>query len=312
MKTKTKMKPKQESKAGILKAVGDAQQADLDLINQYTRTTLTVDQVYTFKLTLCDNEIDRQFDQFTPNALNQLAALYIGKTVLFNHDWEANSQVARIYKTSVENVQGKTTSNSQPYQRLIAMAYMLKSESWDWIIQAIDGGIIKEGSVAFHNDKDTCSICGNEYYTCDCPHWRGQKYTENGVEKTCYVILDDITDVYEFSLVAVPAQPAAGVTKGFKDGRTLSAETIKKLTAARKLRDKALEACQQARAIEDELVGEWPEDDEPDDNSEGAPEDENDDPDGGEEIPSSDEEPEEVKAFKAKIKLITGGKINEN
>lgn len=307
---KVKTKPKQEHKSGVLKAVGDAQQVDLDLINKYTRKPLTADDVYTFKLTLCDNEIDRQYDQFTPNALNQLAALFIGKTVGFNHSWNAKDQTARIYSTQVESVQEKSTSNGQPYQRLIAMAYMLNRPSNADTIADIDGGILKEGSVAFRNDTDTCSICGNEYYSCDCPHWRGQKYTENGVEKTCYVILDGVTDAFEFSLVAVPAQPAAGVTKAFKDGRTLSAETVKKLSAARKLRDKALDCVNQARAIEDELVGEWPEeDDEPNDDPEGAPEGETVDPDDGTEIPSTEEEPDEVKAFKAEIKFITGGKI---
>jgi predicted DNA binding CopG/RHH family protein len=303
--TKVKTKPKQGNKAGTLKAVGDAQQADLDLINQYTRAPLTADQVYTFKLQLCDNEIDRQYDQFTPNALNQLAALFIGKTVGFNHSWNAKDQTARIYSTTVESVQGKSTSNGQPYQRLIAMAYMLNRPSNEDTIASLDGGILKEGSVAFNNDIDTCSICGNEYYSCDCPHWKGQTYAENGIEKTCYTILDGMTDAYEFSLVAVPAQPAAGVTKHFKDGRTLSADTVKKLSAARALRDKAMGCVSQARAIEDDLVGEWPED-----NPEGAPEGETEDPDDGDEIPPTGDESDELKAFKAEIKFITGGTTN--
>ncbi|WP_407310938.1 hypothetical protein [Desulfosporosinus sp. SB140] len=307
IKTKTKTKPKQESKAGTLKAVGDAQQADLDLINQYTRIPLTADQVYTLKLHLCDNEMDRQYEQFTPNALNQLSALFIGKTVIFNHSWNAKDQTARIYSTQVETVQGQTTEDGQPYMRLIAMAYMLNRPSNEEIIASLDGGILKEGSVAFSNDTDTCSICGNEYYSSSCPHWRGQTYTENGVEKTCRVILDDATDAYEFSLVAVPAQRSAGVTKGLKDGRTLSAETIKKLSAARKLRDKAMECVQQARAIEDELVGEWPDDDGPMGEPENDPP--TDTPGDPDEIPPSDEEPDEVKAFKAQIKFITGGEI---
>lgn len=285
----------------MLKAVGEAQQTDLDLINQHTRTPLAADQVYTVKLALCDNEIDRQYDQFTPNALNQLAALFIGKTVILDHSWSAKNQTARIYSTAVESVQGKQTSNGQPYMRLIAMAYMLNTAGNAEIIAALDGGILKEGSVAFRNDIDTCSICGNEYYSCDCPHWKGQAYTENGVAKTCHVTLDGVTDAYEFSLVAVPAQPAAGVTKGFKDGRTLSADTVKKLAAARKLRDKAMDCINQARTIEDELVGEWPdEDDDPDDGPMGEPEND----------PQADtpEDPDELKAFKAQIKFITGGK----
>ena len=85
----TKTKPTQNRKSGLMNAVGTAPPEELDLINQYTRSPLTVDQVYTMKLTLCDNEIDRQYDQFTPEALNQLAALFIGKTVIFDHKWSA-------------------------------------------------------------------------------------------------------------------------------------------------------------------------------------------------------------------------------
>ena len=35
------------------------------------------------------------------------------------------------------------------------------------------------------------------------------------VGNPCYVILDDVTDAYEWSFVAVPAQINAGVTKRF-------------------------------------------------------------------------------------------------
>ena len=276
-----------------MKAAGTAPPEELDLINQYARTPLTAEQVYTMKLTLCDNEIDRQYDQFTPEALKQLAALFIGKTVIFDHEWSAKDQTARIYSTKVEDVLGKTTSNDMPYQRLTAMAYMLSLPATSEIISLIDGGILKEGSVGFSNTVDTCSICGNGYYSGNCPHIRGQAYTENGVTKTCFVALDGITDAYEFSFVAVPAQPAAGVTKGLKEGRSLSADTVKKLGTARNLRVQAENCEKQARTIEDELIGGWADDEEPlagDD----PPED-------------TKEESDELKAFKAQLKLITGG-----
>jgi hypothetical protein len=140
--------------------------------------------------------------------------------------------------------------------------------------------------VGFSNSIDTCSICGNGYYSGDCSHVRGRTYTENGVSKICFVTLDGITDAYEFSFVAVPAQPAAGITKGLKEGRTLSDSTVKKLKAERALRIQAEECEKGARAIEDELVGSWAED-------EASSEDIN-----------ADEEPEELNAFKAQIKLI--------
>lgn len=288
----TKIKPGTGRKSGVMKATGTAQPEDLDLINQYARTPLTTEQVYTMKLTLCDNEIDRQYDQFSPEALKQLAALFIGKTVIFDHTWSAKGQSARIYSTEVETVDEKVTSNNQPYQRLIALAYMLNLPVNAELIAQIDGGILKEGSVGFSNNKDTCSICGNAYYSDDCTHVRGRTYTENGVNKICFVTLDGITDAYEFSFVAVPAQPAAGVTKSFKEGRTLSDSTMKKLKAARELRMQAEECEKEARAIEDELVGNWYEDE---------PE--------AESIPNADskEESEELKTFKTQLKLIIGG-----
>ena len=276
-----------------MKAAGTAPPEELDLINQYARTPLTDEQVYTMKLTLCDNEIDRQYDQFTPEALKQLAALFIGKTVIFDHEWSAKDQTARIYSTKVEDVLGKTTSNGLPYQRLTAMAYMLDLPATSEIISLIDGGILKEGSVGFSNTVDTCSICGNGYYSGSCHHIRGQAYTENGVTKTCSVALDGITDAYEFSFVAVPAQPAAGITKSLKEGRSLSTDTIKKLGTARNLRVQAENCEKQARTIEDELIGGWADDQEP--------------PAG--DVPPEDtqEESDELKAFKAQLKLITGG-----
>lgn len=309
--SKTKIRPTREIKSAGIKSAGEAQQADLDLINQYARTPLTADQVYTFKLQLCDNEVDRQFDHFTPQALNELSALFVGKTVIADHDWKTKKQRARIYSTMVETVQGKQTQTGEPYMRLVAMAYMLRIDANADIISEIEGGILKEGSVAFDNETSTCDLCGCDYYSHDCPHWKGNTYTENGVEKVCTVTLDDVTDAYEFSLVAVPAQRAAGVTKAFKDGRTLSSDTVKRLSAARALRDKAMDCVMQARAIEDELVGEWPDLENPDEseNPTGAPLDgADDDPDGGAEIPPCAEEPDDVKGLRARISLILGGK----
>jgi hypothetical protein len=296
--TTNKVKAQQESKSAQIKSVGQAEPDDLALINQYTRTPLVAGQVYTMKLTLCDNEVDRQYDQFTLESLNTMSALFVGKTVMFDHAHSAKNQLVRVYKAEVETVQGKLNSLNQPYMRLVAMAYMLNLPSNADTISALDGGILKEGSVAFRNQKDTCSICGNEYYSCDCPHCKGRTYTTNGAEKLCFTILEGVTDAYEFSLVAVPAQPAAGVTKSFKDGRALSADTIKKLAAARKLRDKAMDCITQARAIEDDLVGEWPEDIPPEDDPEDT-------------TPEQPEDSDDVKAFKSQIKFIAGGTTHD-
>ena len=38
---------------------------ELAKINTYTRREFTADEVYTFSLVLCDNDVDRDFERFT-------------------------------------------------------------------------------------------------------------------------------------------------------------------------------------------------------------------------------------------------------
>ena len=64
----------------VLKSNSDyvLEQTELDLINQYTRRKLSRDEVYIFSVVLCDNEIDREFEKFTKDALEKLAELFVG------------------------------------------------------------------------------------------------------------------------------------------------------------------------------------------------------------------------------------------
>ena len=57
--------------------------------------------------------------------------------------------------------------------------------------------------------KRVCSVCGAENGACG--HVKGQMYGE----KLCFMELKDPKDAYEWSFVAVPAQPRAGVVKRF-------------------------------------------------------------------------------------------------
>ena len=72
---------------------------ELELINKHTRRELKADEVYTFPLVLCTNQVDRDFERFDDSALDELAVLCIGKTVIRDHIWSADNQTARIYRT---------------------------------------------------------------------------------------------------------------------------------------------------------------------------------------------------------------------
>ena len=45
---------------------------ELDQINRFSKAELTADQVYTFSVRLCDNEVDRDFERFDRAALLSL------------------------------------------------------------------------------------------------------------------------------------------------------------------------------------------------------------------------------------------------
>lgn len=184
---------------------------EMKLINEYTAKELCGNDVYVFSLTLCDNDIDRDFECFSKEALEGLCELFKGRTGIFDHNMKSESQSARIFKTWVENVSGKKTKTGQPYCCLKAKAYMVKTKGNESLIAEIEGGIKKEVSIGCAVAKTTCSICGADMKKEFCKHKKGMSYDG----KLCFGLLDCPIDAYEWSFVAVPSQRLAGVTKSF-------------------------------------------------------------------------------------------------
>ena len=179
---------------------------DMILINRLSKKELTPDQVYTFAIRLCDNEIDRDWERFDEDALETLSRLFVGKSGIFDHNWSAEGQTARLYKTEVCRESGKTGAGD-PCQYLKGYAYMLRSEKNETLIDEIEAGIKKEVSVGCSVSGRSCSICGKDH----CEHQGGKRYGG----RLCFFTLKEPTDAYEWSFVAVPAQRKAGVIKGF-------------------------------------------------------------------------------------------------
>lgn len=189
-------------------------EAELKEINKHAMTPLTADEVFTFKAVLCDNEVDRVYDQFTQKALQDMQKLFLGKTVIKDHFRSTDGQVARIYAT--ELAQGsKSLKSGEIYTQLVAHCYMVRTASNADLIAEIKGGIKKEGSVGFAPSSAICSICGTDNTKSYCRHWAGKEYDKEGGKETCVFKLAGVKDAYEFSLVAVPAQRAAGISKSY-------------------------------------------------------------------------------------------------
>lgn len=134
--------------------------ADIGLINQYSKKELAPDEVYAYSLILCDNDEDRDGERFTNKTLDALAPMFLGKTGIFDHWRSAEKQHSRIYRTSVEKA-GEMNSLGEPLSTLRADAYMLRTDDTKPIIDAIEGGILKEVSVSCRVKECNCSICKN-------------------------------------------------------------------------------------------------------------------------------------------------------
>lgn len=185
---------------------------EIELINKYTRRRLEENEVYVFSVVLCDNDIDRDFERFSVDALKELEKLFVGVSGVLDHEPKSKNQTTRIFSCHTEKVENKLTSDGMPYYRLCARAYIPRSEGNNEFILALDSGIKKEVSVGCAVEKRICSVCGDDIYSCS--HIKGRYY--NG--KLCYATLTEPTDAYEWSFVAVPAQKKAGVIKSYKNG----------------------------------------------------------------------------------------------
>lgn len=192
--------------AGV-KGIGTPDSGELALINRFARRELGADEVYTFTLRLCDNDVDRDFERFDDAALDQLAPMFVGVSGVFDHQWSAHGQTARIYRAEVADGGGTLTEDGRPYRYLKGWAYLMRTGENAALIAEIDGGIKREVSVGCAVERVLCSICGQPLE--DCPHEKGEEYGG----RVCHGVLTGATDAYEWSFVAVPAQRRAGVIK---------------------------------------------------------------------------------------------------
>ena len=223
---------------------------DLALINGLAKAELTAEQVYVFALRLCDNEVDRDFERFDNEALERLGELLVGKSGIFDHQWSARGQTARIFRTEVVREPAARTQAGDEYRWLKGWAYLLRTEKNGDLIAEIEGGIKKEVSVGCSAGRSVCSVCGAE--NGDCAHAPGREYDG----RLCFRELKDVTDAYEWSFVAVPAQRAAGVLKRFGQEREGDRALRKEAELGRKyLKELRREVVRLAMLADDGLDG---------------------------------------------------------
>lgn len=193
-------------KAALLQESAELDGGELALINAQALRSLTAAEVFAFRLAACDNQVDRDHERFTDEALEEMAKLYVGKPVLRDHRWANASQTARVYAAGVEQ--------DGDVKRLVLRCYMPRTDRTADTITAMESGIIRECSVGVTVGRSVCSICGANQTQALCRHHGGHEYDG----QVCHFDLSNVHDAYEVSLVAVPAQKEAGIIKSKRYG----------------------------------------------------------------------------------------------
>lgn len=188
--------------------------SDFELIKQFLKSDdIQPENLFVYPIRLCDNQIDRDNERFSERALESICSLAVGVVGIKNHDWDSNNAHSRIYKAEIEEVNG--------VRSVIGYAYTLVTDSTQELINNIKSGLLQEVSIGFS---------ASDFKEAPDGSW----------------IIVDVVEVFEWSFVAVPAQPMAGVVKNMKKEETdMELETrVKELEAevnSKSLRVKELE-----------------------------------------------------------------------
>lgn len=167
---------------------------DIGLINKIAPVSLSARQVYARSMYLCSSQpCPADGCQFTRKALEQIAGLIIGQSVLTGHN-RASLPIARFYKATVE--QRGINEAMEPVYFVRAWFYWLRdTKGADDLLLNIDGGIYREVSLSWRYSSWQCSICQSK--NSECGHRTGELIDG----KRCYRLIDQVSEVLEGSLV---------------------------------------------------------------------------------------------------------------
>jgi uncharacterized ferredoxin-like protein len=172
---------------------------DMRKINAVSAYPLTADQVFIFRMKLCDNDVDQDFDRFTTDTLHNLAKMYVGKPGVID-----GQKAGRIYDAYVSADIERITEAGDIFCEVIAHVYVLRSAVSQERFEALIKKGMKKVAVGCSFVSTTCSICGEE----SCSHIKGNVYDG----KLCFKNFNSLLDVYEWAVETDSKKPDEGMT----------------------------------------------------------------------------------------------------
>ncbi len=239
---KAGQKDKGVQKRAVLVKAGDAEgmtegspmppnEEQLAKINQFTRRSVTADEVVAFKTYSCNDMPDRDDDQFTAQCVKGFYDLEgpfssVGKSYMIGHDYSKNA-VGRIFDVGMEKINGVNFLTNH--------VYIPNTDANKSFIENIDFGVNWAVSVGVMLDSSECSVCGAGFssygWWCAAGHDKGAYYDPKSEEVDswgypmpvnsdtkgavkCIRQFTSPKDFYELSQVFLGAQYDAQIGKG--------------------------------------------------------------------------------------------------
>lgn len=156
------------------------------------------DNLYYFKAKLVDDDIDRDNERFTKDAVRKMADMFIGKVGLAPPEVTqiCSTTSMRIFDTELR----QSDSGALELIALISVRLNTASQAKQF-----------EQYLSTHQDLSvscsvlsrTCSICGKNALKEHCKHEKGKIYGKY-MKRKCIYELSGVTDVYEWTFVENP------------------------------------------------------------------------------------------------------------
>lgn len=223
----------------LIKAPGDEGQVggimeptaeQLEKINQFTRRTVSAEEVCVLPTLSCNDLVDRDYDQFVKQCVKDFAAMEqpfspVGKSFMVDHAYSVANAVGRIFDV------GTKTINNAFF--LTNDVYIPNTEKNSDFLEDVEFGVNWAVSVGVVLGKSECSVCGERFsswgYWCINGHDKGLHYTKDAEEDSfgwpipcepsekgailCVRQFSDPRDFYELSQVFLGAQYYAALER---------------------------------------------------------------------------------------------------
>lgn len=179
-----------------------ATEQDMAAINEHALVPLTKDQVAVFRMNLCNDQIDRHVSRFPTEELKTISEkLIVGKPLMELHDMPSDGffssnrgsqPVGTFFRSQVVEDNGQVSVRPDVFMR--------RGAGDDNLIAKIESGIAKGTSISFALNRPECSVCGCDMR--DCAHLPGEEIDG----ELCHMVLKEVTDVFEGSIVPLGSQ----------------------------------------------------------------------------------------------------------